>query len=66
MIKWIRAFCYHGHTDERKTGHIFRYRDKMIQIDNLKAGEYPPFDCLVLSHDDAIKLRDFLNKALSQ
>ena len=65
MIKWIRATLYHGHGDERRTGHMFLFDNKKLILNNLKQGEYPPFDCLNLERDDAILLRDFINECLS-
>lgn len=65
MIKWAKSWLYHGHTNLRKTGHFFMFEGNSVALYNLSKGEYPPFDCVSLTAEDAIKLRDFLNECLN-
>lgn len=66
IIKWIRARLYHGHEPERLTGHVFECGSRSISIKNLKEGRYPPFDCLELTLEDAIVLRNFLDESIAE
>lgn len=65
MIKWARAKMLHGWTAVRQTGHIFMFNNNQIGFYNLRKDEYPPFDCVSLCREDAIKLRDFLTECLN-
>ena len=64
MIKWIRGRLYHGHSEERITGHIFQCEEKSISFQRLGTGDYPPFDCLNLTLSEAIELRNWLNEII--
>ena len=65
MIKWAMAKMYHGHSDIRQTGHTFIYNNNSVGFVNLRKNEYPPFECVSLTKEDAIKLRDFLDDCLN-
>ncbi len=64
MIKWIRSKLYYGFSENRTTCHTFVFADKQFSLRNLEEGAYPPFDCILLSREDAIGLRDFLDECL--
>lgn len=65
IIRWIRGRMYHGKMNARVVGHLFKCGDNEIMLKNFGVGEYPPFDCLVLTNDDAIQLREWLNEVIT-
>jgi hypothetical protein len=64
MIQWIIAKLYNGPQERKLTAHVFQCGEESISFRRFGTGDYPPFDCLNLNLSDAIKLRDWLDKAI--
>jgi hypothetical protein len=64
MIKWVRAKLYTGKKKIKSVGHMFECGEDIICFQRFAEGDYPPFDCLNLNIEDAIQLRDWLDKIL--
>lgn len=64
-IKWIRARLYDD-KEYKTTSHIFQFDKESLTIKQIKRGEYPPFDCLELSYENAVQLKDFLTECLNK
>jgi len=61
-IEWIRGTLYSE--NGLVVGHSFRFNGKALSIKSLPAGEFPPYNCVNLSIDDAHRIRAWLNDIL--
>ena len=64
MIKWIRGRLYSSYGDKKIVGHVFQCGEESISFRRLGTGDYPPFDCLSLTLEEVIELRNWLNEVI--
>ena len=61
-IEWVSGVLYSE--NGLVVGHSFRFNGKALSIKSLPAGEFPPYNCVNLSIDDAHRIQIWLNEVL--
>lgn len=67
IMKWMKGKRHNekGPTI-KKIGHIFKCGNELIYFDRFSEGQSLPYDYMELSINDAIQLKEFLDKAIDK